>query len=176
VPRDIEPGIAQLPGAHVIDLEVLGRDLAQAGLAGDLTQARELVAEEVATYQAGQRTQAVAPTVVALRTMARSVVDTELARLEARLGGVDPGVRAELEQTVHRVVEKLLHAPTVRMKELAAEPGGSSYAEALRTLFNLGAEPDVSDVPMGMDVSADLSPEPGIEIAMTLPRPSGRTP
>ena len=65
------------------------------------------------------------------------------------MGGVDPAVRAEVEQTVHRVVEKLLHAPTVRMKELAAEPGGSSYAEALRTLFNLGAEPEGAPLPAG---------------------------
>jgi glutamyl-tRNA reductase len=172
VPRDIDPAIALLPGAHVVDLEVLGRDLSQSGLADDVAQARELVAEEVTAYLAGQRAQAVAPTVVALRSMARSVVDAELARLESRLGGVDAAVRAELEQTVHRVVEKLLHAPTVRMKELAAEPGGSSYAEALRTLFDLGPEPEDADVQFGL---AGLA-EPGIEIAMTMPRPSGRMP
>jgi glutamyl-tRNA reductase len=65
-------------------------------------------------------------------------VQAELARLAARLGGnVEPRVVAELEQTVHRVVDKLLHTPTVRVKELAGEPGGSSYADALRALFDL---------------------------------------
>jgi glutamyl-tRNA reductase len=174
VPRDVEPAIDALPGAHVVDLELLGRDLSSAGLADVVAQARELVDGEVASYLAVQRAQDVAPTVVALRAMARSVVESELARLESRLGGADPAVRAEVEQTVHRVVEKLLHAPTVRMKELAAEPGGSAYAQALRTLFDLGAEPEGSDVTPTLD---GRSAEPGIEIAMTLTRghSAGRT-
>ncbi len=180
VPRDVDPAIGALDGAEVVDLELLGRDLSQAGLADVIAQARELVATEVSAYLAAQRAQDVAPTVVALRTMARSVVEAELARLESRLGGIDPVVRAELQQTVHRVVGKLLHSPTVRMKELAAEPGGSSYAEALRTLFNLGAEPDGADMSPGLELPVSLdepAPEPGIEIALTLRgRTTGRTP
>jgi glutamyl-tRNA reductase len=66
-------------------------------------------------------------------------VDAELARLEARVGDLDPLVRAELELTVHRVVEKLLHTPTVRVKQLADAPGGAVYADALRELFDLDA-------------------------------------
>jgi glutamyl-tRNA reductase len=114
---------------------------------------RSLVADEASAYLAGLRAEAVAPTVVALRAMARSVVEAELARLQSRLGDIDEGVRAELELTVHRVVEKLLHTPTVRVKELAAEPGGGSYAEALRALFGLGPEP--LDVTPAERVAAD---------------------
>jgi glutamyl-tRNA reductase len=75
---------------------------------------------------------------------------------------LDPAVFAELEQTVHRVVEKLLHQPTVRVKELAAEPGGDSYAEALRLLFNLGPEPAEpaaafsTNLPAGVELSVQL--------------------
>jgi glutamyl-tRNA reductase len=101
--------------------------------------------------------------------MARSVVETELTRLQTRVDGVDPGVLAELEQTVHRVVEKLLHQPTVRVKELAAEPGGDSYAEALRLLFNLGTEPTEAstglppELPAGVELSVQLNAIDGAE-------------
>jgi glutamyl-tRNA reductase len=75
--------------------------------------------------------------VVALRDMADGVVRAELARLAGRLPGLDPAARAEIEQTVQRVVDKVLHAPTVRVKQLAGEPGGHSYADALTKLFGL---------------------------------------
>ena len=138
LPRDVDPAAAGVPGVRVVDLEALGRDLAAAGGVGqELEQARAIVAQEVAAYLTAQRAQAVAPTVVALRARARAVVEAELARLEARVGDLDPVVRGELERTVHRVVEKLLHTPTVRVKELAAAPGGGAYADALRELFDL---------------------------------------
>lgn len=72
--------------------------------------------------------------------MAADVVAGEIARLEGRLPGLDDKHRAEITQTVKRVVDKLLHAPTVRVKQLAAEPGGAGYADALRTLFDLDQE------------------------------------
>jgi hypothetical protein len=65
------------------------------------------------------------------------VVLAELGRLDSRLPELDERSRAEITQTVRRVVDKLLHAPTVRVKQLAAEPGGASYADALRELFDL---------------------------------------
>jgi glutamyl-tRNA reductase len=171
LPRDVEPAVARLPGVSVFDLEQLGRDLVAAGLSEDLADVRALVSAELAGYLADQRAKEVAPTVVALRAMARSVVETELARFESRAagiqaGGVDPAVLAELEQTVHRVVEKLLHMPTVRVKELAAEPGGDSYAQALRLLFNLGPDPTdaigglATEVPVGGDLSVRLNADP----------------
>lgn len=161
LPRDVQPEIAELPGAEVFDLEELGRILTDGGMTEDLAQAREMVEAEVSLYLADQRAKEVAPTVVALRAMARSVMETELERLSGRLDGLDPDVFAELEQTVHRVVEKLLHQPTVRVKELAAAPGGDSYAEALRLLFNLGHDPqDKATVP------GELAA--GVEFAVTL--------
>lgn len=140
LPRDVEPGADAVDGVTVLDLEALGHRLAAAGEGSQVTRAvaevRAIVAQEVEGYLAEQRAQAVAPTVVALRAHARSVVEAELGRLQARVA-VDPAVRAEIEQTVHRVVEKLLHTPTVRVKELAGAPGGSAYADALRELFGL---------------------------------------
>jgi glutamyl-tRNA reductase len=140
LPRDVEPGVAAIEGVTLVDLEELGRVLASSGIAGEVEDAREIIAEEVAAYLSAQRAEAVAPTVVALRAHARSVVDAEMRRLEARLGETDPRVRQEVTRSVNRVVEKLLHTPTVRVKELAEEPGGSSYADALRELFDLDLE------------------------------------
>jgi glutamyl-tRNA reductase len=179
LPRDVDPSISALPGVSVIDLEHLGRDLNAQGLSEDLADVRALVSDEVETYLAVQRAKEVAPTVVALRAMAREVVETELQRLGSRVGEVDPGVLAELEQTVHRVVEKLLHQPTVRVKELAAEPGGDSYAEALRLLFNLGPEPSGAlaglpgELPVGVELAVQLDPDSPFSQSGSLDRTGG---
>jgi glutamyl-tRNA reductase len=79
----------------------------------------------------------IAPTVVALRAMAAEVMDAELLRLQGRLPGLDQRHRDEITLTVRRVVDKLLHGPTVRVKELASGPDGHAYAAALRELFDL---------------------------------------
>jgi glutamyl-tRNA reductase len=74
---------------------------------------------------------------VALRAMADDVVASELARMGGRLPDLDARTLEEITKTVRRVVDKLLHAPTVRIKELATQPGGGSYESALRELFAL---------------------------------------
>ncbi|MGB6181140.1 MAG: glutamyl-tRNA reductase, partial [Rhodococcus sp. (in: high G+C Gram-positive bacteria)] len=79
----------------------------------------------------------VTPTVTALRQRAAEVVEAELMRLDSRLPDLQDPQRDEVARTVRRVVDKLLHAPTVRVKQLASTPGGDSYAEALRELFEL---------------------------------------
>jgi glutamyl-tRNA reductase len=96
-----------------------------------------IVADELGSYLAGQQQLAVAPTVTALRARANQVIEAELARLHARLPDADAQVRREVADAVRRAVEKVLHAPTVRVKELAATPGGDQYASALRELFDL---------------------------------------
>jgi glutamyl-tRNA reductase len=83
----------------------------------------------------------VAPTVAALRGRADDVVSAELRRLAQRRPELTDAQRAEMARTVHRVVQRLLHQPTVRVRQLAAEPGGDRYAEVLRELFDL----DVAD-------------------------------
>ncbi len=95
------------------------------------------MAEEVSAFLTARRTANVTPTVVALRTMATEVVDAELSRLHARLPGLDEAVEKEVVQAVRRVAEKLLHQPTVRVKELANDPEPVSYATALAELFSL---------------------------------------
>ncbi|WP_197373392.1 glutamyl-tRNA reductase [Mycolicibacterium baixiangningiae] len=137
MPRDVEPAIAGLPGVYVIDMERIQREPSARAAASDADAARAIVAAEVANYLAGQRMAEVTPTVTALRQRAADVVEAELLRLDNRLPELDVAHRDEVAKTVRRVVDKLLHAPTVRVKQLASAPGGDSYAEALRELFEL---------------------------------------
>ncbi|MFC8442730.1 glutamyl-tRNA reductase [Streptomyces griseoincarnatus] len=140
MPRDVDAAAHRLPGVRLVDIESLAEASADAPMAADVDQVRRIVSDEVAAFGAAQRAAHITPTVVALRTMAADVVAGEMARLEGRLPGLDDKHRAEITQTVRRVVDKLLHAPTVRVKQLAAEPGGTGYADALRTLFDLDPE------------------------------------
>ncbi|WP_433563466.1 glutamyl-tRNA reductase [Nocardia sp. CA-151230] len=137
LPRDVDHTVAGLPGVTVIDMETLQRDPSAGAAADDTAAARTIVADELAKYLAGQRMAEVTPTVAALRQMAADVVEAELLRLDSRLPGLESTERDEVARTVRRVVDKLLHAPTVRVKQLASTPGGDSYAEALRELFEL---------------------------------------
>ncbi|WP_433198636.1 glutamyl-tRNA reductase [Nocardia sp. CA-107356] len=137
LPRDVEHAVAGLPGVTVIDIETLQRDPAAGAAADDTAAARSIVADELAKYLAGQRMAEVTPTVAALRQRAAEVVEAELLRLDSRLPGLADPERDEVARTVRRVVDKLLHAPTVRVKQLASTPGGDTYAEALRELFEL---------------------------------------
>ncbi|MEV5432806.1 glutamyl-tRNA reductase [Streptomyces sp. NPDC052701] len=140
MPRDIDAAVHRLAGVRLVDIESLAEASADAPMAADVDQVRRIVSDEVAAFGAAQRAAHITPTVVALRAMAADVVAGEIARLEGRLPGLDDKHRAEITQTVRRVVDKLLHAPTVRVKQLAAEPGGAGYADALRTLFDLDPE------------------------------------
>src|SRR5690606_10579885 len=83
------------------------------------------------------RSTSVAPTVAALRARADDLVATELRRLRQRRPDLTDEQHAEVARTVHRVVQRLLHQPSVRVRELANEPGGARYADALRELFGL---------------------------------------
>ncbi|MFD4688049.1 glutamyl-tRNA reductase, partial [Streptomyces sp. NPDC058461] len=140
MPRDVDAAAHRLAGVRLVDIESLAEASADAPMAADVDQVRRIVSDEVAAFGAAQRAAHITPTVVALRAMAADVVAGEIARLDGRLPGLDDRHRAEITQTVRRVVDKLLHAPTVRVKQLAAEPGGAGYADALRTLFDLDQE------------------------------------
>jgi glutamyl-tRNA reductase len=138
MPRDVEPAVADLPGVAVIGLDRLSEHGPAAG-ADDVAAVRAICEAELAAYRSAVDAARVAPTVVALRAKAATVVDAELARLAGRLSADGLSARAleEIAQTMRRVVDKLLHAPTVRVKELAGSPGGEEYAAALRVLFDL---------------------------------------
>jgi glutamyl-tRNA reductase len=137
MPRDVQASVGQLADVTMVDLDSLGRRLADTPAGRHAGTAGAILVEEVNGFLAAQRSAAVTPTVTALRRRAAEVVDAELLRLDSRLPELDAAVRGELANTVRRVVDKLLHTPTVRVKQLASNPGGASYAEALRELFEL---------------------------------------
>ncbi|MEU4324475.1 glutamyl-tRNA reductase [Nonomuraea dietziae] len=137
LPHDIDPSVRELPGVTLVDLETIRESGVGAAESGPVNAVRALVAEELETFLSAERAARVTPTVVALRSKAAEVVEAELGRLTMRLPELEGRARDEVEQTVRRVVDKLLHEPTVRVKRLATSPAGDHYAEALRELFDL---------------------------------------
>lgn len=137
MPRDIDPEVLGIPGITLIDLEDLGDLLAEGSYEHDVEGVRRIVGSEVQNYLGARISERVAPTVVALRAMASEVVASELEWFTARRPDLSEADRADVEHLLRRVVDKLMHAPTVRVKELASEPDGEAYAEALHRLFDL---------------------------------------
>ncbi len=140
LPHDVAPAVADLPGVSLFGLARLAEEVNEGEAATDVAAVREIVTEEITAFLAARRSATVTPTVVALRTMATGIVEAEMQRLVTRLPELDPDVRAEVEHAVRRVADKLLHQPTVRVKELATQDGAVSYATALAELFSL--DPD----------------------------------
>jgi glutamyl-tRNA reductase len=164
LPKDVAEDVALLDGVLVVDIAELQRDAANGGAAGaaseTIAEVEALLAEEIAAYNEGLRAALVTPTVAALRAAAADIVDAELSRV-ARRGDFTDDQRAEVARTVHRVVQRLLHEPTVRVRELAGRPGAPDYARVLRDLFALDAAA-VAD-PRGGDLAEALKVNPVIE-------------
>jgi glutamyl-tRNA reductase len=150
LPADVAPEVAE-HAICLVNLDRLVSDQLDGASAQEIDDARALVRDEVADFLALRRAAQVAPTVVALRSMASDVVAGELRRLEARLPHLDDHERQQIQHSMRRIVEKLLHAPTVRVQELSSEPDAVDYAAALRVLFALDPQ----------TVAAVMSPEVG---------------
>jgi len=148
LPADVSDEVADL-GIVLVNLDRLVAGQLDSASSGEVEAARELVRHEVQDFLAMRRSAAVAPTVVALRSMASEVVAAELTRLDSRLPELTDADRAEIQRTVRRVVDKLLHTPTVRVQKFAADPEAVDYAAALRELFALDPQ----------SIAAVMSPE-----------------
>jgi glutamyl-tRNA reductase len=139
IPRDVEPVVAELDGVTVLDLDDL-RAFAQAGLEvrrREVAHVRCIIDDEVAEYLNEANAREVAPTVAALHALADEVRTGELERFRARLGGLDDRQRDAVEALTSGIIGKLLHGPTVHLKEAASSQRGERLAEALRALFDL---------------------------------------
>ncbi|MGB3594442.1 MAG: glutamyl-tRNA reductase [Ornithinimicrobium sp.] len=141
MPADVEPSVDRLPSVRRVGLadlhELHGASGRDSHVAQVLDDVRDVVTAEVAAYQVSLRAKAVAPTVAALRSRAGVVVQSEMERLSRRLPSLDGRESAEIRQAMARVVDKLLHTPTVRAKELYDDNGPEDYAKMLRELFDL---------------------------------------
>ncbi|GLY03304.1 glutamyl-tRNA reductase [Actinoplanes sp. NBRC 101535] len=152
VPRDVAPGAADLPGLVVVDIDSLATSRRALPAAAETAAVEQIVAGEVDNFLGWLRGAEIAPTVAALRTRADEVVSAEMRKLISRRPEFTEEQRGDVSRTLHRVVQQLLHSPTVRVRQLAAEPGGDQYAALLRELFDL-------DVPLA--TQADAVPEIG---------------
>lgn len=139
VPRDVEPAVAEVPGITLLDIEDL-RAYAEMGM---LERRREvagvdtIVEAEVARYMAASTARELTPLIVALRQRAEGVRTAEIDRYRSRLVGLDDRQREAVEGLTKGILAKLLHEPTVRLKDAAGSPSGDRLAEAVRTLFDL---------------------------------------
>ncbi|HEX6148815.1 glutamyl-tRNA reductase [Nocardioides sp.] len=143
LPHDVDPAVRQLPGVTLVGLADLAERLRDTDAGREIDGVRRIVGEEIAAFLTARRQASVTPTVVALRSMATDVVEAEMARLAARMPDLDEAELAEVQQSLRRIADKLLHHPTVRVKELVNEAGAVSYAAALAELFAL--DPDAVD-------------------------------
>ena len=137
MPPDVEPAVGRLPGVTLVDLTALGRHLAGRDEPDQVPQVRAIIAAEVAAYTSRQNEAAASPVIAAMHAQISKLADAELARLHDRLPDLTERQQAETAATVHRILRKVLHRPTVRAKEFSAGPAGPVYLEALRQLFDL---------------------------------------
>jgi glutamyl-tRNA reductase len=139
VPRDLDPSIHELPGCYVYDIDDLEAVVAEslAGRRIEAARAEELVAQEADRFRAWHASLQVVPAIASLRARAEEIRTRELSRLDARFTGLSDHERKAVESLTTQIVNKLLHLPTVRMKEAAAAADGGAYADVVRDLFGL---------------------------------------
>ncbi|HLX31325.1 MAG TPA: glutamyl-tRNA reductase [Gaiellaceae bacterium] len=142
VPRDLDPAIRGLDGCYLYDIDDLEEIVAEtlSGRRREAERAESLVAAEAEKFHAWHASLDVVPAIASLRARAEEIRRAELRKADALLGRLDEGQRRAVESVTSQIVNKLLHLPTVRMKQAAAAADGVLYAEAVRHLFGLGED------------------------------------
>ena len=139
VPRDVDPGAAEVPGVTLHDVDDL-HQLTEAALderRREVSTVREIIGAELERFQTDRAAREVAPLVTSLRDRAEEVRQGELTRFRSKLDGLDPETRNMVEALSQGIVNKLLHEPTVRLKEAAGTARGELYSDALSALFDI---------------------------------------
>ncbi len=141
VPRDLDPSIHQVEDCYLYDIDDLESVVSEslAGRRREAARAEAIVAQEAERFREWQASREVVPAIASLRARAEEIRAAELARVRGRLG-LSESQNAAVESVTAQIVNKLLHLPTVRLKEAAAGTDGGTYAEAVRHLFGLGEE------------------------------------
>lgn len=164
LPRDIDDAAAEAEGVDLVNIERLNNSLqaADTDLAAGTSphaQARRIVSEELEAYASEQRVRDVVPAVSALRKRAANLVQCEVARMEQKHPELDERQMGDINRALKRVADKLLHEPTVRAKQLAANSGTVSHETALQELFGLhlegsGVAVDMAELPDAAQMEA----------------------
>ncbi|HWG65252.1 MAG TPA: glutamyl-tRNA reductase [Streptosporangiaceae bacterium] len=157
MPPNVEAAVGRLARVSLAGIRTVGEYLADRDTPDQVPEARAIVAEEVAAYTQRQQQASAAPVIAAMHAQIRQIADAELERLRDRLPDLTEKQQAETAATVHRILRKVLHRPTVRAKQFATGPEGSAYLEALRQLFDLTADED------GTERMAEGGPERAAE-------------
>jgi glutamyl-tRNA reductase len=142
VPRDLDPAIHDLDGCYLYDIDDLQAIVSETlvGRRGEAERAEAIVAAESEKFREWQASLDVVPAIMSLRARAEEIREAELRKAEGLLGRLDDSQRKAVEAITAQIVNKLLHLPTVRMKQAAAAADGVIYAEAVRHLFGLGED------------------------------------
>jgi glutamyl-tRNA reductase len=139
LPRDVAASVAELPGITLRDLDHLS-EWAQRGIdkrASEVGQVREIIGEEVQRFLLDQTQRQAAPLVAQLREVVESIRTTEMERFESALAAMTSEQRELVESISHGIINKMLHAPSVRLREAAGTPQGERLSAAVRDLFSL---------------------------------------
>lgn len=163
LPTNVTEAAGALPHVNLIGLAQIQLRADELNVAIDGAHADVIIQDEVASFIAKQRSAAVAPTIAALRDRAQRVVDAEMRRLKNRIADVDDRALGEIEYTIERIVDKMLHAPSVKIRESAGTVTGEAYAEALRMLFDVGDAADDPSGAMSTDVQQSVTTFSGPE-------------
>lgn len=139
VPRDLDPAINELEGCFLYDVDDLEAVVTEtlSGRRGEAALAERLIAEEAERFREWHASLDVVPTIASLRALAEEIRDRELAKAGGKLSDRE---RKHVESVISQIMAKLLHLPTIRMKEAAAAADGVVYADVVRHLFGLGEE------------------------------------
>jgi glutamyl-tRNA reductase len=142
VPRDLDPAIAELEGCYLYDIDDLEQIVVEtlSLRRREAERAEAIVAAEAEKFHEWHASLDVVPAIASLRARAEEIREAELQKAEALLGRLDESQRRAVEAVTTQIVNKLLHLPTVRMKQAAAAADGVLYAEAVRHLFGLGED------------------------------------
>jgi glutamyl-tRNA reductase len=142
VPRDLDPAIHELDGCYLYDIDDLEAIVAEtlSGRRSEAERAEAIVAAEAEKFHEWQASLEIVPAIASLRARAESIREAELRKAEGMLGRLDDAERRAVESITSQIVNKLLHLPTVRLKQAAAAADGVVYAEAVRHLFGLGED------------------------------------
>ena len=139
VPRDVDPSVSDLPDVTLLDMHDLRR-FAQAGLADrrrEVNAVERIVVDEVDRFLEASSARAAAPLVAALHARAEALRSAEMERFRSRLADLSPREQAAVDALTRGILAKVLHEPTVKLKDLAGTPKGERLAEALRDLYTL---------------------------------------
>jgi glutamyl-tRNA reductase len=142
VPRDVDPGVADVPGVTLLDMDDL-KAFAEHSMdrrRREVARVRRIISAELERLRTERTAREVAPLVSALRSRGEDIRLAELDRFRSKLEGVDPRTAEAIEALTRGIVAKLLHQPTVRVKEAAGSGRGELYADALSALFDLDPE------------------------------------